>query len=259
MRNFRWWSAFSSWPTVWAWVLGVPLLCQPARAVVNSEVTRLIFNAGENSVSLALSNSEQQPTLVQVWADEGDPRVAPDQVKTPVVVIPPVFKMQPGELRSVKLLLTQRAGLASDRETLYWLNIFQIPPMTSADQQRLHKVVLPLRIRMKLFIRPDGVAPPAEKDGEKLRFTFMAAGQQLLIDNPTPWFLTLSRVQCGAYHAAGLMVAPKSRLPVDLQGAGGDCRVVNYELINDSGNGWSYDGRPVSQSLAKNPRRPPVR
>ena len=64
MHNFRWWLAFSS-------ALLLNVLSFSARGVVNSEVTRVIFNAGDKSTSLALINSPQQPALVQVWTDTG--------------------------------------------------------------------------------------------------------------------------------------------------------------------------------------------
>ncbi|MGG2142098.1 fimbria/pilus periplasmic chaperone [Symbiopectobacterium sp. RP] len=37
----------------------------------NVEGTRVILHNGEMSTSLMLSNSEKQPTLVQVWSDAG--------------------------------------------------------------------------------------------------------------------------------------------------------------------------------------------
>jgi P pilus assembly chaperone PapD len=53
--------------------------------------------------------------LLQVWTDFGDPQVTPDRVVTPVVVLPPLFKMLPGELRGLRLMLSSRDGLPDDR------------------------------------------------------------------------------------------------------------------------------------------------
>lgn len=242
MHNCRWWSAFNSRPGRVGFALLLILASSPAPAVVNTEVTRIIFNAEENAQSLTLANSEQGPTLVQVWADEGDPHVTPDEVQTPVVILPPLFKMQPGEIRSLRLLLSSRQSLARDRETLYWLNIYQLPPQTAEDQKNQQKVILPLRIRMKLLIRPQGVAPLAEKEGEKL--TFMLQRQdstRLVIQNPTPWHLTLTGLSCGDYRAQTTMVPPKSSITIPLQGTGAQCKKVSYSVINDSGYRWQYE------------------
>ncbi|NLS43860.1 hypothetical protein EXD76_07045 [BEV proteobacterium] len=50
-------------------------------------------------------------------------------------------------------------------------------------------VVLPLRLRLKVFIRPAGLGDPNESDGEPLRFRLLQArdGQRLRVDNLTPW------------------------------------------------------------------------
>lgn len=234
MHNFRWWLAFSS---------AVLLNALPfsAHAVVNSEVTRVIFNAGDKSASLALINSVQQPALVQIWTDTGNPASQPNEETTPVIALPPVFKMQPGELRSITLQLTDTSALPRDREALYWLNVYQIPPLTQTDAQVTQKVVLPLRIRMKLFIRPKGVGALKESDAEKLRVSYVEPQKQLQITNPTPWHITLAGIRCESGSASGVMVAPLATVSVPLQGRGASCSSVHYEAINDHGTLWQYE------------------
>ncbi|MBA7933158.1 fimbria/pilus periplasmic chaperone [Klebsiella sp. RHBSTW-00215] len=245
MHSFKWWSVFSSGSAIGTLLLLLLMNGQPALAVVNTEVTRVIFNAGESSASLALANTEKHPTLVQVWADNGNLQASPDSNSTPIVVLPPVFRMRPAEIRSLKLLLVDREKLAQDREALFWLNIYQIPPMNDGERHQTHKVVLPLRIRMKVFVRPQGVGSLKEKEGERLSFAFHSSARQLTIDNPTPWHMTIGKLQCAGYRSGVIMVAPKTRTPITLQGAGGDCRTVSYELLNDDGNPWEYRERIV--------------
>lgn len=234
MHNSRWWLAFSS-----ALLLnGLPF---SAHAVVNSEVTRVIFNAGDKSASLALINSPQQPALVQIWTDTGNPSSQPNEEVTPVIALPPVFKMQPGELRSITLQLTDTSALPRDREALYWLNIYQIPPMTQADAQVAQKVVLPLRIRMKLFIRPQGTGALQESAPEKLRVAYAGPQNQVQITNPTPWHITLAGIRCEAGSASGVMIEPLTTASVTLQGQGTLCSSVRYDVINDHGTLWHYN------------------
>ncbi len=90
----------------------------------------LFFASDEVAQSLTLSNDNTTPMLLQVWTDAGNIDASPDNSKTPLVALPPVFKMQPGELRTLRLLLSSRQQLATDRESLFWLNIYQIPPVT---------------------------------------------------------------------------------------------------------------------------------
>ncbi|QGN36746.1 fimbria/pilus periplasmic chaperone [Klebsiella oxytoca] len=237
MHSFRWWSAFSKRGCGLG--LFFALYTLSVQAVVNVDATRVVLNAGDKSVSLPLLNDEQRPALVQVWVDTGDPAISPDRVQTPVVILPPVFRMQPGEMREVRILLTDRGSLSRRLETLYWLNIYQIPPAATPDKKEgKQMVILPLRIRMKLFIRPDGVMPLTQADGEKLIFTL--DNGQLKVQNPTPWHMSLAMLSCGSSRASGVVVSPESTFLMPLSQADGRCPRVDYAVINDTGHQWHY-------------------
>ena len=132
--------------------------------------------------------------------------------------------------------------------------------MTDQDAKTRQKLVLPLRIRMKVFIRPQGVGPLREQDGERLTFTFQPQEAQLYVNNPTPWYITLAALACDNTSATPLMIAPLSSQPLALSGKVGHCRTVRYELINDHGNRWVYE-KPIINSgapentVGRNPRR----
>ena len=111
----------------------------------------------------------------------------PDKVSTPIVSTPPVFKMLPKEIRSLRLLLTARQGLPNDRESVFWLNIFQIQPESERTRQNAQKLILPLRLRMKVFIRPADIGDPDALQYQTLQFS--AQDTRLIITNPTPGIL----------------------------------------------------------------------
>lgn len=117
MRNYRQWLVFSK---VILTLLGLTGWYGPAQAAVNIDRTRIIFASDEVAQSLTLSNDNTTPMLLQVWTDAGNIDASPDNSKTPLVALPPVFKMQPGELRTLRLLLSSRQQLATDRESLFW-------------------------------------------------------------------------------------------------------------------------------------------
>ncbi|WP_252120293.1 fimbria/pilus periplasmic chaperone [Symbiopectobacterium purcellii] len=243
MHNCRSWSVSSNVQKAISGMLCVLGLMSalPAFAVVNIEGTRVILHNGEISTSLMLSNSEKQPTLVQVWSDEGDPLIPPERATTPLIAVPPVFSMKPGEERSLRLLLTSRQGFAHDKESLLWLNVYQIPPNTAEMTRHTQSVVLPLRLRLKVFIRPAGLGDPTESDGEQLRFRLLQAGdgQQLQVANPTPWHMTLTDISYAEQRLGSMMVAPASsvNLPVNRANVG---QTLSYQLINDTGTHWRY-------------------
>ncbi|MFD2021241.1 fimbria/pilus periplasmic chaperone [Pseudocitrobacter faecalis] len=111
MRNYKWWSVFSKVALLLAFSAQVS-------AAVNVDRTRIVFSARDVARTLNLSNDGAMPMVIQVWADDGDPASTPDVNPTPVVVIPPVFKMLPGELRSLKLMLASRQDWLRTGNTL---------------------------------------------------------------------------------------------------------------------------------------------
>ena len=238
MRSYKWWSVFNK-VTVAA---GIMLCCTAfhASAVVNAEKTRVVFNSGSIAESLSLVNSEKEPVVVQVWTDNGDPTVSPDQVHTPVVINPPVFKMKPGEIRNIRLLLVSAGSLPQDRESVYWLNIYQIPPNTETQHKGEKKVVLPLKIRMKVFVRPEKIGELQENDAQKLQFSIEreSGNKTLLIQNPTPWHLTLSSLRSGKTALPGVMVAPFTSARVEIPADKTLADKVEYDVINDNGTRW---------------------
>ncbi len=239
MRNYKWWFIFNK-VTV---AVGI-MLCSTAfhaSAVVNAEKTRVVFSSGSIAESLSLVNSEKEPVVVQVWTDNGDPTVNPDKVHTPIVINPPVFKMKPAEIRNIRLLLVSAGSLPQDRESVFWLNIFQIPPNTEAQHKGDKRVVLPLKIRMKVFIRPEKVGELKESDAQKLQFSIRngANGKKLMIQNPTPWHLTISSLKSGNTELSGVMVEPFSRKLMEIPKDHTITNEIMYEVINDNGTRWS--------------------
>lgn len=224
------------------------MLCSTAfnaNAVVNAEKTRVVFNSGSHSESLSLVNSDKQPVVVQIWTDKGDPTVTPDKVQTPIVIDPPVFKMKPGEIRNLRLILLSSSNLPQDRESVFWLNIFQIPPNTASQQAGARRLVLPLKIRMKVFVRPEGIGELRESDVNKMKFEIFGNGteKKLIISNPTPWHITLTRLNLGKVEFSPLMVEPYSKIALPLEAGLVPTDSIMYEAINDQGNRWQ--GRKI--------------
>ncbi|WP_158782357.1 fimbrial assembly chaperone [Pantoea sp. BAV 3049] len=238
MRNYRWWSVFSNTHS-----MAVLLICIaiPGYAVVNTDRTRVVFNSDEMAQSLLLANDDIAPVVMQVWLDEGDPVSSPDNNHTPVVALPPVFRMLPGEVKSLRLMLSSRQNLAAGRENLFWLNLYQIPPGQRASDQAEQQVVMPLRLRLKVLVRPSGVATLQEKDAEKLQF--ITRGMRLQVTNPTTWYISFTAQPRGQPAIGNLMVAPGESLTVPLSQVISAGEEMTYEVINDTGNRWVYQTR----------------
>ncbi|EME8413623.1 TPA: fimbrial assembly chaperone [Klebsiella oxytoca] len=235
MRSYRQWLVFSK--AVLALLLLAGVNSAPF-AAVNVDRTRLVFAANDIAQSLTLANDSVTPMLLQVWTDAGETASSPDNSRTPLVVLPPVFKMQPDELRTLRVMLSSRRSLPEDRESLFWLNIYQIPPELSATKSATRKLVLPLRLRLKVFIRPTGLKAPTVNDEQKLRFSI--ASQGITITNPTPWYMSLTVTATKGIRIGYMMLAPYERRDVVLSQAPAVGTTVNYAVINDSGNWRTY-------------------
>ncbi|WP_337014328.1 fimbria/pilus periplasmic chaperone [Pantoea sp. AS142] len=233
MLSYRLSSVFSKFCVLISFVTVMPVI-----AAVNVSQTRVIFNEGEMAQSLALSNDANTPVVVQAWLDVGDIASAPDKLVTPVIATPPVFRMNPGEVRSLRLILTSRQSLKQGQENLFWLNIYQITPERSVKEKNLNQVVLPLRLRLKILIRPAGVGKLTEKEGGKI--VFRTIGERLEIHNPTQWYSSISNLHGRIKSYDNLIIPPGKSLLIE-----GDERFekggkVEYEIVNDTGYSWHY-------------------
>lgn len=238
MRKHRFLSVFSK-PVL---IMTLLLSAGYAGAVVNSTQSRLVFNENSLAETLVLVNSEKAPALVQVWSDDNDPLALPESINTPLVVVPPLFKLEPGESRNLRVMLSSRQEIAAGRERVYWLNIYQIPPNTQSDDTKGKKIVLPLRIRLKVFVRPAGLKAPDEHIGESLVFTLKehnSTSRSLLITNPTPYNMTLGELRLGEKQLTTMMIAPGASTTVPLSPASAS-GLLTWSIIDDYGKQISY-------------------
>lgn len=202
-------------------ILVLALCCVAAysQASVVIAGTRVIFPAGEGQASVRLMNQNSRPALVQAWVDAGNPDATPDTVTAPFLVTPPVFRMNANQEQSLRILyLSQKKALPTDRESVFWLNVLEIPPKPSGKAAHQNTLQFAIRTRIKLFYRPANLSLSRAEAPSKL--TWGLAQKQhkvtIIVSNPTAYYITLSEVGLhtakGTVHAATGMVAPFSQL-----------------------------------------------
>lgn len=211
--------------------------------------TRVIFPAADGEVTVRLTNQNSTPALVESWVDNGDPMSTPDKVKTPFLITPPLFRMEPNRDQSLRILFTHSdQPLPTDRESVFWLNVLEVPPKPSSlVTQNANTLQMAIRSRLKLFYRPTGLAgDPVKAPGE---LTFKASGAAVVAHNPTPYYVTITdiRVTVGgvAHKVDAGMVAPMSdlSLPVsDLKQAPAAGSAIDYHCLNDYGSDVTFKG-----------------
>lgn len=209
------------------------LLCAPllAHAAVVPDRTRVIYEESAQAVSVTLTNkSPQLPYVVQSWIeDEGGKKVS-----TPFMVLPPLQRIEANERSVLRIVKLPEASLPADRESVYYLNVREIPPKSEA----VNSMQIALQSKIKLFYRPTAVKRERGQDlARGLQLKIDAAGKQLLVENPTPFHITVVGLLAGPQKlkmpVETVMIAPfgSARLPLT-QTAFNQLRISN---MNDFG------------------------
>ncbi|WGS43765.1 fimbria/pilus periplasmic chaperone [Burkholderia sp. JSH-S8] len=217
----------------------------PAQAALVLNGTRVVFPERERDVTMRIENTSDQPVLAQSWIDDGRVDVPPEQLQVPFIVAPSLKRVEPG--RSTVLRITHTpAPLPGDRESIYWLNVLEVP----ASQKDLdNQLRFGFRTRIKLFFRPtalaDGVdAAPDQLVWKTITHAPRAGTREVVIEvaNPTPYYVSFGKVESdpdGTFASAGGgMVAPFGSARFTLPGNAATARrptTVRYMVIDDYG------------------------
>lgn len=206
-----------------------------AHAGVNISGTRLIYHGDkkEASINVRSGETDKYPYLIQSFVDKKGPRGdEPEGEGTlPFTVTPPLFRLEPGAENAVRVIRTG-GHFPQNQESVYWLDIKAIP---ASDPREEGKNVLrfSLKNRIKLYYRPVGLGDPSS-DAYKA-VSFRISGNQLTVNNPTPWYLTFNQLKVGTQpvDTKFSMVAPHGTHTYTVpKGATGN---VTWSYINDYG------------------------
>lgn len=159
-----------------------------SHAAIQPDRTRIVFDANNKATSLRVENrSENLPYLAYSWIETEKGEKSDDFL----VALPPIQRLEPkatSQIRIVKQGSTTQ--LPTDRETLFYYNLREIPP--APDKNNAHAILqVAIQSRIKLFWRP---ATLRKKTGEHIEQQLHVSQQnnQLTMKNPTPYYLTIA-------------------------------------------------------------------
>ena len=214
-------------------------LSQSAYAAVGLDRTRVIFDGGKDATSVNITNNNTQlPYLAQGWIEDESGK----KISTPLIVLPPVQRLEPGKQSQVKVQALPAAKLLpQDRETVFYFNLREIPPRSD----KANTLQIALQTRIKLFYRPQAIAPSQQDVSNpwQEKLTLTREGDRYQVNNPTPYYVTLvdARSSKEGKTVPGfepLMVPPKGKLALGPTATAlGTTPYLAY--VND------YGGRPV--------------
>lgn len=213
------------------------LFCTPllAQNIIVSG-TRFIYPANDKEISINLTNSGETPALAQVWLDEGDSTAAPENINSPFTISPPIVRIDGNQAQALRIKLASKPHLPTDRESLWWLNVLDIPASTGeALDDKTNVLELAIRSRFKFFWRPAGLG---EREQAMKKLEVHADGKRAEIVNPTPFYVTIGSLTRGRGPELlkdAVMVAPKSRETVELTATLASGAALDLKEVNDYG------------------------
>jgi chaperone protein EcpD len=233
-----------------AGLLALCLGAPQAQANVLIGGTRIVFPAKDGEVTVRLTNDNDHPVLIESWIDRGDVHSTPDTVDAPFLITPPLFRMEANKEQSLRIVSTKEQ-LPADRESLFWLNVLEVPPKPAGPQAEGQNLLqLALRSRLKLFYRPAGLQGDPLKAPAQITWKIVADGTGYALEahNPTPFHVTITDLKLSAGSKDVIadtgMIAPLSDLKLPLHDlsqklANGS---VHFTALNDYGAGSAFTG-----------------
>jgi len=178
-------------------------LCCPALAHAALTLsTRVIYHEAQGEVTVPVQYAvDGGPILMQTWLDDGSDHVRPQDQNPPFLLTPSVARMQPGQTQTVRILKT-RDDLPQDRESLFYLNVLEVPPVADdlREDQR-NALQIAAHTTVKFFYRPKGLLVESGTAPQQLRFVLEGATTddadgarvrvRVRVLNPSPYHVTL--------------------------------------------------------------------
>lgn len=193
---------------------------------VSLGATRVIYPMDAKQASLAVINNDKNNRfLIQSWVEDENGQKSDDFILTP-----PLFVSKPQGENTLRIMYAGKA-LPTDKETAYWLNSKAIPSVSREDIQDKNVLQVAILSRIKLFVRPEGLPTPSSEAPEQLSFSHQ--GKNLLITNPSPYYVSMVNISADGKTLPGTMVPPKGNISIPLPSE--KITSITYQAINDYG------------------------
>ena len=213
------------------------LLSTAAQAGIVMGGTRVVYQEGKREAAISVTNADtHSPYLVQSWVEN---YAENNKSRVPFIVTPPLFRLDP-EQQNVLRINYIGGTLPTDRESVFWLNIKNIPP--SSSKKETSSLEIAIKTRIKLFWRPAAITLIPEKAVANVAWS--KQGRQLIVQNNNPIHINIMDVSVDGKDIPVNMIKPFEKLSLTLPpGSAGHTLV--WRFINDYG----AVSNPVKQVL----------
>lgn len=219
--------------------LGAALVAGQAHASISLSATRLILPEKQQEASIIVRN-DNAPILIQSWLETNTEH---DQAELPFAITPPLSKVAPNGQQVMRVLYAGGDNtLPSDRETVLWLNVQEIPQEAGGENQ----LQIAIRQRIKLFFRPDGLRGSPAQAPAALQWSVVRdmGAPMIQIHNPSAYHVSMSTLDSARGEALPQpgMIGPGETLLLPL-GRSGPQDTLRFRAINDYGSADQYEVR----------------
>lgn len=212
-----------------------------AEAGVMPSKTRIIYNSSDKVKSLMLANTNSYPVIVQSWIDDGSGN--PDVKNIPFVSIPPVFRLDPEDVKGVRVMYNH-VSLPKDRETLYWFNIYEVPP--DGEHAQPNRLLMTMNTQIKIIYRPESIKTTLDKAFESMSCErFKEVG--IRCRNLEGVYLSVIQAEFYFSDKSGvltlennMLIPPFSSRVFDLDGVAHRVSRITFSYLNDDGELLKY-------------------
>lgn len=214
-----------------------------ANAGVSIVNTRIIYPSNAKSVNVQLNNNFDTAALVQTWIDDGDSSSIPEAEKIPFILNPALTRIEANKGQVIRILPLDTSHLAKDRETIFWFNMLDIPPV-DPELEKTNHINFTVRTRIKMFYRPNEIKIKPAQAYEALEFK--KTNQQLSVNNPTPYYITLVEINDGINNAIdngekAIMLKPFESTIINDFKINPNAQKIKYRLIDDMGASPNFE------------------
>lgn len=195
---------------------GFFLASLPAFAGIQITGTRVIYPGDARSVTVQVANRDTAPRLIKAWVDGAEDVGEPARSDVPFVITPPLSRVEGGEGQALRLARVSAIGPA-DRESVYWLNVLDVPPNLSAPGKNMLQFAV--RTRIKIFYRPPGLAGSADKAAADMCWTRIDGQgvEYLQVNNRSAFHVSIADIDVPGYtKIEGKMISPMSQQRFEL-------------------------------------------
>ncbi|AIS11022.1 molecular chaperone [Pseudomonas chlororaphis subsp. aurantiaca] len=214
------------------------LFASMASAGITLDGTRVVFAAPAKETSVVVRNQGSNDIMIQSWVEPDSSGPATD---VPFAITPPLVRLGGSKQQTLRILY-QGQGLPTDKESVFWLAVQEIPQKAKND----NTLQIAIRQRVKLFYRPANLPDNAANAAKSLQWKLVEQGGKtaLSVTNPSAYHVSFSgstvtlRNGTNTGSATAEMLAPGATRVVAIKGSAGarsGAATVEFDSINDYG------------------------